>query len=84
LLDVVRGVNNLAGILATAVEEQSATTNEIASSVSYAAESASEIGLEMETLLDSARAATQTAESVRAAAEQLNEMARRVEISASR
>ncbi len=74
--EVVQGVNSLATTLATAVEEQSTTTNEIASSVNYAAESAAEIGREMEALFDAARSSTQTAESVRSAAEQLNEMAR--------
>ncbi|MBW2281700.1 MAG: hypothetical protein JRG76_01055 [Deltaproteobacteria bacterium] len=77
--EVVQGVHSLAATLATAIEEQSNATDEIASSVSYAAESASEIGREMETLFEAARSSTQTAESVRAAAEQLNEMARALE-----
>jgi len=77
--EVVQGVHSLAATLATAIEEQSNATDEIASSVSYAAESASEIGREMETLFEAARSSTQTADSVRAAAEQLNEMARALE-----
>jgi methyl-accepting chemotaxis protein len=73
--EIVQGVNDLATTLATAIEEQSATTNEIASSVSYAAASATQIGREMETLFEAARSSTQTAEGIRSAAEQLNEMA---------
>jgi methyl-accepting chemotaxis protein len=74
--DIVQGVNGLAMTLATAIEQQSTTTNEIASSVSYAAASANEIGREMETLFEAARSSTQTAESIRSAAQQLNDMAR--------
>ena len=74
--EIVQGVNGLAMTLATAIEQQSTTTNEIASSVSYAAASAHEIRREMETLFEAARSSTQTAESIRAAADQLNEMAR--------
>ena len=77
--EVVEGVNSLATTLAAAIEEQSTTTHEIASSVSYAAESATEIGREMETLFEAAHSSAQTAESVRSAAEQLNEMARTLE-----
>lgn len=76
LAEIVQGVNDLAMTLAGAIEQQSTTTNEIASSVSYAAASAHEIGREMQTLFDAARSSTQTAESIRSAAEQLNEMAR--------
>ncbi len=74
--EIVQGVNGLASTLAIAIEEQSTTTNEIASSVSYAAASATQIGREMETLFEAARSSTQTAEGIRSAAEQLNEMAR--------
>jgi methyl-accepting chemotaxis protein len=74
--EIVQGVNGLAMTLAAAIEQQSTTTNEIASSVSYAAASANEIGREMETLFEAARSSTQTAESIRTAAQQLNDMAR--------
>ncbi len=57
-------------------QKPDSTTNEIASSVSYAAASAHEIGRDMETLFQAARSSTQTAESIRSAAQQLNEMAR--------
>ena len=74
--EIVQSVNGLATSLATAIEQQSTTTNEIASSVSYAAASATQIGREMENLFEAARSSTQTAQGIRSAAEQLNEMAR--------
>jgi methyl-accepting chemotaxis protein len=74
--DIVRRISDIQSVIATAVEEQSATTAEISRSVGLAANSSSDIAGSLENIAALIRSAADTAEAVRRAATDLGELAR--------
>ncbi|MDA8392080.1 MAG: methyl-accepting chemotaxis protein [Actinomycetota bacterium] len=76
---IIARINDLQSSIASAVEEQSVTTNEIGNSVSEAAHGASEIAHSIAAVADSAHATTQGASDTQQAAAELARMADELE-----
>ncbi|MDA8392181.1 MAG: methyl-accepting chemotaxis protein, partial [Actinomycetota bacterium] len=72
---IIARINDLQSSIASAVEEQSVTTNEIGNSVSEAAHGAGEIASSVTAVAQSAHATTQGASDTQAAASELARMA---------
>jgi methyl-accepting chemotaxis protein len=72
--DVINQVNNISGTIATAVEEQNATTNEMSRNVSEAAQASGEITSNIGGVAEAARSTTEGATETQKAAQQLVEM----------
>jgi methyl-accepting chemotaxis protein len=72
---IIERINEIQLVIASAVEEQSATTAEISRSVTQAAGSSSEIAQNLEGIANLVRSAAQTAGAAREAAVQLADMA---------
>jgi methyl-accepting chemotaxis protein len=72
---VIRQVNDISGTIATAVEEQSATTNEMTRNVADAAKGSGEITQNIAGVADSARGTSNSAHESQKAAHELAEMA---------
>jgi len=72
---VIKQVNDISGTIATAVEEQSATTNEMTRNVADAAKGSAEITQNIAGVADSARGTSNSANESQKAANQLAEMA---------
>jgi len=71
--EVIKQVNNISGIIATAVEEQNATTNEMARNVSEAAQGSSEITSNIAGVAQAAQSTTSGAGDTQKASQQLLE-----------
>jgi len=72
---VISQINDISGTIATAVEEQSATTNEMTRNVADAAQGAAEISNNIEGMSKAARSTSSSAEESQKAANELAEMA---------
>jgi methyl-accepting chemotaxis protein len=72
---VISQINYISGTIATAVEEQSATTNEMTRNVADAAQGAAEISNNIEGMSKAARSTSSSAEESQKAANELAEMA---------
>lgn len=72
--DVINQVNDISGTIATAVEEQNATTNEMSRNVSEAAQASGEITSNIGGVAEAARSTTHGATETQKAAQQLVEM----------
>lgn len=75
LTGVIRQINDLQSLIASAVEEQSATTNEIGRNVTEAAQGTAEIAQNITRVAGAAEQTTAGARDARASAEKLGEMA---------
>jgi methyl-accepting chemotaxis protein len=73
IASVIRQINDISGTIASAVEEQAATTNEIGRNVSEAARGASEIA---ENIIGVANASTSTSQGAQNAQESARDLAR--------
>ncbi len=73
--NVILGLNDLAGTMATAVEEQDITTREITEAIVRSADSAKDIADEIAKVSESAESSNGTARGVQEAADQLRELA---------
>jgi methyl-accepting chemotaxis protein len=73
--DVINRVNDISGAIATAVEEQSATTNEMTRNITDAATGSQEITRNIEGVARAARDTSTGAHALRKAGEELAEMA---------
>jgi methyl-accepting chemotaxis protein len=72
---VISQVNDISGTIATAVEEQSATTNEMTRNVADAAKGAGEITHNIEGVAEAARGTSTSAQESQKAADELAAMA---------
>jgi methyl-accepting chemotaxis protein len=72
---VISQINDISGTIATAVEEQSATTNEMTRNVADAAQGAAEISSNIEGMSKAAHSTSMSAEASQKAANELAEMA---------
>jgi methyl-accepting chemotaxis protein len=75
ITEVIKQVNDISGTIATAVEEQSATTNEMTRNVTDAAKGSGEITRNISGVADSARGTSNSAHESQKAAHELAEMA---------
>jgi len=73
--DIIAEINDIQGTIASAVEEQTATTNEMAQSVSMANEGTSEIVANISSVAKAAEETSSGAEGVEASASELAQMA---------
>ncbi len=73
--DTIRQINDIQTIIAGAVEEQAATTSEIASNTHQAARSSGEIAINISTVADAAKGTTAGATQTAAAASELSRLA---------
>lgn len=71
---VINQINNISGMIATAVEEQDATTNEMSRNVNQAAQGSAEITLNVEGVVEAAASATRSAADTQNESQQLVEM----------
>ncbi len=72
---VINQINDISGTIATAVEEQSATTNEMSRNVQEAAKGSGEISQNIQGVATAAESTTRGAQDTLKAAQQLTEMA---------
>jgi len=72
---VITQINDISGTIATAVEQQSATTNEMTRNVADAAKSSGEITRNIEGVAEAARGTSSSAQESQKAANDLAEMA---------
>ena len=72
---VISQINDISGTIATAVEEQSATTNEMTRNVTEAATGSSQIMRNIEGMADAARGTTSSSKELQKAASELAQMA---------
>jgi methyl-accepting chemotaxis protein len=75
IAEVIEGVNSLASTLATALEEQNATTNDIAAATAQVAQGTTSISDGMASVAQTSQGATETARGIHEAAEQLTTLA---------
>lgn len=75
---VINQVNDISGTIATAVEEQSATTNEMTRNVADAAKGSAEITQNIAGLAEAAQGTSSSAQESQKAANELAEMAARL------
>jgi methyl-accepting chemotaxis protein len=73
--EIINQINDISGTIASAVEEQTATTNEIARNVAEAAKGSAEISQNVTAVAEAARSTSQGATNAQAAAEELEKMA---------
>ncbi len=81
---VIERINQNTGMIATAVEEQSATTAEITRSVLEVSQGAEQIATNVEGIADSVQATSAGAESTRSSTHTLHEVAREVDAQIAR
>jgi methyl-accepting chemotaxis protein len=72
---VITQINDIANTIAGAVEEQTATTNEIASSVAEAAQGGKQVAENISSVADAAKSTTEGAANTQSAATELSRMA---------
>jgi methyl-accepting chemotaxis protein len=75
IANVINQINNISGTIATAVEQQSATTNEMTRNVADAAKGSGEITQNIAGVADAARGTSSSAQESQKAAHELAEMA---------
>jgi methyl-accepting chemotaxis protein len=73
--DVIQQVNDISGTIATAVEEQSATTNEMTRNLTHAAEGSEQITRNIEGVAQAARGTSTGAQELQKSGSELAEMA---------
>jgi methyl-accepting chemotaxis protein len=71
---IINQINDISGTIATAVEEQSATTNEMSRNVTEAAKSSRDITQNIQGVAEAAESTTRGAQDAQKAAQQLSEM----------
>jgi methyl-accepting chemotaxis protein len=72
---IINQINDISGTIATAVEEQSATTNEMSRNVTEAAKGSGDISQNIQGVAQAAESTTRGAQDAQKAAQQLSEMA---------
>ena len=82
--EVIHKINDISSTIATAVEEQSATTNEMTRGMADAAKGSAEITRNIEGVADAARGTSSSAQESQKAANELAEMAGRLSSLVSR
>ena len=75
---IINQINDISGTIATAVEEQSATTNEMSRNVQEAAKGSGEISQNIQGVAAAAESTTRGAQDTLKAAQQLTEMAKQL------
>ena len=77
--EIIRHVNNISGTIATAVEEQSATTSEMARNISEAAKGSGDVAQNIHGVAQAAQSASQGATDSQQAAKSLAAMSTRLQ-----
>ncbi len=77
--DMIRRINDMQGIIATAVEEQSATSNEMSRSIAKAAAGSASISSNLEGVASAARNTSSGASELQTVAQRLSDMARELQ-----
>jgi hypothetical protein len=77
--DMIRRINDMQGIIATAVEEQSATSNEMSRSIAKAAAGSASISSNLEGVASAARNTSGGASETQTVAQRLSDMARELQ-----
>ena len=78
ITSIINQINDISGTIATAVEEQSATTNEMSRNVQEAAKGSGEISQNIQGVAAAAESTTRGAQDTLKAAQQLTEMAKQL------
>ena len=82
--EIINQVNDISGTIATAVEEQTATTNEIGRNVTDAARGTSEIAQNVSKVATATEQTNEGAQSTQSAAQSLSEMASQLQLLVNR